>query len=76
MKVLDKNEDVEVGNSTGPSSNHSRPTNHSWRNYMTTFEPIPSLTCEFSIHHDVQVFLGMGADISGDGVEPNGRILQ
>lgn len=35
-----------------------------------------TLTCEFSVHHDVQVFLWVGADISGDGVEPNGGILQ
>lgn len=35
-----------------------------------------TLTCEFSIDHDVQVFLWVGADVSGDGVETNGGILQ
>lgn len=34
------------------------------------------LTCEFPIDHDVQVFLWVGADISGDGVEADGGVLQ
>lgn len=35
-----------------------------------------TLTCELSIDHDVQVLLGEIADVSGDGVEPDGGILQ
>lgn len=35
-----------------------------------------SLTWEFSIDHDIQVFLWVSADVPGDGVETNGGILQ
>lgn len=34
------------------------------------------LTSQFAVDHDVQVLLRVGADVSGDGVEADGRILQ
>lgn len=35
-----------------------------------------SRTAEFAVHHDVQVLLGVGADVSGDGVQTDGGILE
>lgn len=35
-----------------------------------------TLTCEFSIDHDIQVFLWVSTGVSGDGVQANGGIIQ
>lgn len=43
---------------------------------MSIFILCVTLTCEFAVDHDVQVFLWVSADISGDGVQADGGILQ
>lgn len=35
-----------------------------------------TLTSEFSIDHDIQMFLWVSTDVSGDGVQANGGIIQ